>query len=148
MLLQFEAILESQWTFPALECLHLLGLAVGVGTIAAVDYRMLGLGLPTQKLSDLAGDLSSWTLAGLALVFLSGAGLFYSDPDLYYLNPSFQLKITLLTIALIFHYTIHQKLAFEDAPLQRTRWVAIASLLLWAGIVFGGIFIAFTGEAA
>jgi len=146
--MQLEAILNSPLTFPVLECIHLAGLAIGIGTIAAVDYRMLGVGLQTQKLSDLAGDLSKWTLIGLTLVVLSGGGLFYSDPDLYYLNHSFQLKITLLTLALIFHFTIHQKRAFEDAPLERTRWVGAVSLLLWAAIVFGGIFIAFTGEAA
>ena len=146
--MQLEAILNSPLTFPVLECIHLTGLAIGIGTIAAVDYRMLGVGLQTQKLSDLAGDLSKWTLIGLTLVVLSGGGLFYSDPDLYYLNHSFQLKITLLTLALIFHFTIHQKRAFEDAPLERTRWVGAVSLLLWAAIVFGGIFIAFTGEAA
>ena len=146
--MQLEAILNSPLTFPVLECIHLTGLAIGIGTIAAVDYRMLGVGLQTQKLSDLAGDLSKWTLIGLTLVILSGGGLFYSDPDLYYLNHSFQLKITLLTIALIFHFTIHQKRAFEDAPLERTRWVGAVSLLLWAAIVFCGIFIAFTGEAA
>ena len=146
--MQLEAILNSPLTFPVLECIHLTGLAMGIGTIAAVDYRMLGVGLQAQKLSDLAGDLSKWTLIGLIFVVLSGGGLFYSDPDLYYLNHSFQLKITLLTIALIFHFTIHQKRAFEDAPLERTRWVGAVSLLLWAAIVFGGIFIAFTGEAA
>ena len=146
--MQLEAILNSPLTFPVLECIHLAGLAIGIGTIAAVDYRMLGVGLQTQKLSDLAGDLSKWTLIGLTLVVVSGGGLFYSDPDLYYLNHSFQLKITLLTLALIFHFTIHQKRAFEDAPLERTRWVGAVSLLLWAAIVFCGIFIAFTGEAA
>ena len=146
-MLQFEALLESPLTFPILECFHLAGLAIGIGTIAAVDYRMLGLGLPNQKLSDLAGDLSNWTLIGLTIVVLSGGGLFASDPDLYYLNHSFQLKITLLTIALIFHYTIHQKRAFEDASLERTRWVGAVSLFLWASIVFCGIFIAFTGDA-
>lgn len=145
--MQLEVILNSPLTFPVLECIHLAGLAIGVGTIAAVDYRMVGLGLQTQKLSDLAADLSKWNLTGLTLAFLSGGGLFYSDPDLYYLNPSFQLKITLLTVALIFHFTIHQKRAFEDASLDRTRWVGWVSLLLWASIVFGGIFIAFTGEA-
>jgi hypothetical protein len=148
MLLQFETILHSPLTFPTLECLHLLGLAIGVGTIAAIDYRMLGWGFGSQKLSDLAGDLSKWNLIGLILAILAGGGLFASDPDLYYLNHSFQIKITLLTIALIFHFTVHQKRAFDDAPLDRTRWVGAVSLLLWASIVFGGIFIAFTGEAA
>jgi hypothetical protein len=139
-----QPILESELTFPALECLHIAGFALGIGTIALVDFRILGLAMPTQKTSALAADLSRWTLLGLILVFLSAAGLFYSDPDLYYLNPSFQLKMTLLLAALIFHYTVRQPKAFND---DSAKWSAVVSLLLWSAIVFCGIFIAFTGEA-
>jgi hypothetical protein len=141
---QLQAILESEFTFPALECLHILGFGLGVGTIAVVDFRMLGWAMPATKVSDIAASMSRWTAIGLTSVFLSAAGLFYSDPDLYYLNPSFQIKMTLLLLALIFHFTVHQKRAFEDQP---ARWVGVVSLLLWAGVTLCGIFIAFTGEA-
>jgi len=145
MLLQFQAILESPLTFPALECFHIAGFALGVGTIAVVDFRMLGFALRSQKLSDVAADLSLWTTLGLVLTFLSAGGLFYSDPDLYYLNPSFQIKMTLLLAALVFHFTVRQPQAYADNP---AKWPAVVSLLLWSGIVMAGIFIAFTGEAA
>lgn len=140
-----DAVLESQLTFPALECLHIAGFALGVGTIAAVDFRMLGFGLRDTAVSRLAAAMTPWTVAGLLLVFFSAGGLFYSDPDLYYLNPSFQLKMVLLLAALIFHFAVRQKRALEDAP---GKWPAAVSLLLWTSIVFCGIFIAFTGEAA
>jgi len=145
MLLQFQAILESPLTFPALECFHIAGFALGVGSIAVVDFRMLGFALRSQKLSDVAADLSLWTTLGLVLTFLSAGGLFYSDPDLYYLNPSFQIKMTLLLAALVFHFTVRQPQAYADNP---AKWPAVVSLLLWSGIVMAGIFIAFTGEAA
>lgn len=143
-MLQLQAILESEFTFPVLECIHILGFGLGVGTIALVDFRILGLAMPSQKMSVLAAEMSRWTLLGLVLVFLSASGLFYSDPDLYYLNPSFQLKMTLLLGALIFHYTVRQPRAFND---DLAKWPAVLSLLLWSGIVFCGIFIAFTGDA-
>jgi hypothetical protein len=146
MFLQFDALLESPLTFPVLECLHIAGFAIGAGTIAAVDFRILELGLQSQKTSALASDLSSWTTFGLGFAVLAGLGMFLGDPDLYYLNPSFQVKMTLLTAALIFHYTVHQRRAYADAP--DSKWVAIVSLALWTGIIFSGIFIAFTGELA
>ena len=143
-MLQLQAILESELTFPALECFHIVGFGLGVGTIAVVDFRMLGWAMPSAKVSDVAASMSKWTAIGLTLVFLSAGGLFYSDPDLYYLNPAFQIKMTLLLIALIFHFTVHQKRAFEDQP---AKWVGAVSLLLWATVTLCGIFIAFTGEA-
>jgi len=142
MFLQLEAILESPLTFPALECFHIVGLALGIGTIAVVDFSMLGWGLPNQKISTIASGLSLWTTLGIVLILLSGAGLFASDPDLYYLNPTFQIKMTLLFAALIFHFTVHQQRTFADAP---AKWVAVVSLLLWASIVTCGIFTAFIG---
>ena len=40
---------ESALTFPILECFHILGFAVTVGTIALVDFRLLGFGLRRQN---------------------------------------------------------------------------------------------------
>lgn len=141
--MQLQAILESPLTFPALECFHIVGLAIGIGTVTVVDFRMLGLALPKQKLSAVAADVSRWNTLGIAMALLSGAGLFASDPDLYYLNPTFQIKMTLLFLALIFHYTVHQQRAFEDRP---ATWVAAVSMFLWSTIAACGIFTAFIGS--
>lgn len=133
---------ESELTFPIFEVFHIAGLAVSVGTIAIVDYRMLGLAMPREKTSEVARDLSLWTMAGLAVVFLSGAGLFLSDPDDYAVNPFFQIKMAILLAALIFHYTIHDRMVARGSP-TAAKVTACVSLLLWFAVVMGGIFIGF-----
>src|SRR6185312_6970662 len=95
--------------FPVLECFHILGFAVTIGTIALVDFRLLGVGL-RQNASELAKSLAPWTLFALTSVLISGPLLFSSDPDMYYLNISFQIKMVLLLLAIVFHYTIRRKL--------------------------------------
>src|ERR1700676_2295665 len=83
MLIAFENPLnQSELTFPILECFHILGFAVTVGTIALVDFRLLGFGL-RQNAADLSKVLAPWTLLGLVTVLLSGPLLFSSDPDMY-----------------------------------------------------------------
>src|SRR5512135_830711 len=110
MLIAFENPLnESPLTFPVLECFHILGFAMAVGTIALVDFRLLGFGLRGHA-GELSKALAPWTLFGLLLVLLSGPMLFSSDPDMYYLNLSFQIKMVLLVLAIVFHYTIRRKL--------------------------------------
>ena len=42
----------SEFIFPTLEVIHIAGFAVLVGTIAMVDFRLLGLGLKRQKVSE------------------------------------------------------------------------------------------------
>jgi hypothetical protein len=143
MLIAFQNPLnESALAFPILECFHIVGFAIAIGTIALVDFRLLGFGL-RQNAGDLAKALAPWTLLGLILVLLSGPMLFSSDPDMYYLNRSFQIKMVLLVLALAFHYTVRRKLLRGELPADRGKMVACISLALWTSIIFAGIFIAF-----
>ena len=143
MLIAFENPLnESALAFPILECFHILGFAMTLGTIALVDFRLLGFGL-RQNAGDLAKALAPWTLFGLIMVLVSGPLLFSSDPDMYYLNFSFQVKMLLLLLALVFHYTIRRKLLRGELSPDLNKPVACISLLLWSSIIFAGIFIAF-----
>lgn len=142
MLLQ-NPLNSSALAFPVLECVHILGFAISVGTIAIVDFRLLGLGMRHQKAADLNQDLWLWTLAGLVIVVFSGLLLYSSDPDMYYLNVAFLFKMTCLLAAIVFNYTIHRKVASSDAPSAYGKIVACLSLALWGLVIFGGIFIGF-----
>jgi hypothetical protein len=134
---------SSELIFPTLEVLHILGFALSVGTIAIVDFRLLGLGMRHQAVGEVAGDLAPWTLAGLMLMLTSGPLLFSSDPDMYYLNWVFDLKMVLLLLAIVFNYTIHRKATAPGTSELRSKLVACISIGLWVGVVFGGIFLAF-----
>jgi len=132
----------SELSFPILECFHIVGFAFSVGTIALVDFRLLGFGMRRETPSQIAKDTSLWTLGGLVLMIMSGLMLFSSDPDMYYLNWAFDLKMGFLLLAIIFNYTIHRKTVMADAP-NGGKVVACISLALWACVLFGGIFIGF-----
>lgn len=133
---------SSALVFPVLECFHIVGFAISVGTIAIVDFRLLGLGMRRETPSQLGQDTFYWTLGGLILMLFSGLMLFSSDPDNYYLNYAFDLKMVFFVSAVVFNYTIHRKVVQSDAP-NGGRVVACVSLVLWACVVFGGIFIGF-----
>src|SRR3974390_1553348 len=89
----------SPYTFPILECIHIVGFAFSVGTIGLVDLRMLGLGVRNHTPQELDQSMAPWTLFGLGIMLTSGPLLFSSDPDAYYLNSAFQLKMALLLLA-------------------------------------------------
>ena len=137
---------DSALIFPALECFHIVGFAICVGTIGVVDLRLLGIGMNRQKTAELAQDVAPWTLVGLVLILLSGPLMFSSDPDMYYLNPSFQIKMVCFALALIFNYTVRRRTALRGASGAGAKVVGAVSLLLWISVIFGGIFIAFTGQ--
>jgi len=131
---------DATWLFPALECWHILGFALSIGTIAIIDFRLLGIGMMRQTAAELTKDLAPWTLFGLASMFLSGPLMFATDPDMYYLNLSFQVKMVFLLLAIVIHYTIRRKAITAGTA---GKALACVSLALWAGVLGGGIFIGF-----
>jgi hypothetical protein len=83
MLLQtLNPLNDSPLIFPALECAHIIGFAMSIGTIAVLGFRPLGLGLMRHPPSELAKDLAPWTLVGIhALVFRRGVFRNTAAPD-------------------------------------------------------------------
>ena len=118
--------------------------AMSLGTIAMVDFRMLGVGLRKQTPAQLLKETSMWTLTGLIIVITSGLVIFTTDPLRYYYNWSFRYKCIALVVAIIFNYTIHRKVARSNSSALVGGLVAIVSLALWISIVFAGLFYAFT----
>jgi hypothetical protein len=134
---------QSALAFPTLEVFHILGFATAIGTIALVDLRMLGVGLVGRSPLQLQRDTGVWTFAALAVAIVSGLLLFSTDPDMYYLNLSFVVKLFCLIVAIIWQYTIRRKAAASGTSFITPGLVAILSLLLWSSVIFGGIFIGF-----
>jgi len=71
---------SSIYAFPVLECFHIVGFTLSVGTIALVDLRLLGIGMNHQTPAELADDMRFWTMGGLTLMLVSGLLLFSSTP--------------------------------------------------------------------
>lgn len=139
-----DALNNTEWAFPLAECFHIGGFAVAVGSIALVDFRMLGLALRKESPARLVRYTEPWTLIALVFVLFSGAALFISQTFVYIPNWVFQAKMVLLVLAIIFNFTIHRKVASSPtASPGAGKVVAIISLLLWVSVVYGGIFIAF-----
>ena len=133
----------NEWAFPVCEVVHIVGFAILIGTIAIVDLRLLGVGMKRQTAAELVKDTAPWTLLGLVLVLISGPLIFSSDPNLYMHNQAFRFKITMLILAIIFNWTLHRKVALSPQPGGMGAMVGGISMLMWASIIFGGIFIAF-----
>jgi hypothetical protein len=145
-----SAIRQSLWLFPAVETVHLLGMAALVATITVLDLRLLGLAARQQPISKLAVRLIPLAWLGFGVQFVTGALLFSSEAVKIYGNPAFRLKMLLLLLAgvqaLIFQTFVSGKLTAWDerASMPVTgRLIGLSSILLWAGIVTAGRFIGF-----
>lgn len=140
-----ELVRDHDSIFPITECVHITSFALSVGTIAATDFSLLGIGFPRKTAPQVLHATEFWTITGFVFIFFSGIVLFSSDPDHYYLNLDFQIKMALLVLALFFNYSIHRRVVLApDGSRGIEKLVAVVSLMLWAGVVFCGLFFAFT----
>ena len=133
-----------EWSYGVTECIHIASFALSIGTIAAVDLRLMGVTIGKTTAARLARELAPWTLAGLVIVILTGLLIFATDPLRYYYHPTIRLKIECLVVAIVYNYTVHRLATRSSASLMFGRLVAVGSIALWVTVVFCGLFYAFT----
>jgi hypothetical protein len=145
------AIAESDWAFPAIETVHVIAIALVIGTVCIVDLRLLGFASARRPYRQLAGEVLPWTWGAFALALTSGSLMFASKAVDYFANSAFRIKLVLLLLAglnmLIFE-TSTGRVAARWERERRAPWpgrvAAMLSLSLWIAIVFFGRRVGFT----
>jgi len=140
-------IRDSTWLFPAIESVHLLGLAVLGGAVLLVNLNLLGLGSGPRSAAQLWNDTRPWFLGSLAVMLASGFLMFLSEAVKLYYHEAFWVKLSALALSVVFTATVQRRTALADpdsVPRPRSRAVALVSLLLWFAVGAGGRWIGFS----
>jgi hypothetical protein len=143
-----NAIANSPWAFAVIESVHLLALAAIGGAVLVVDMRLLGLGLKSQSVPELAKHAYPWFVGSLVVMIATGIPLFFSEPTKCYYSTPFWVKMVSLVLAMLFAFTIRRRVTFADETRVRPfayKLVALVSLALWFGVAAGGRWIGFSG---
>ena len=142
-----QSIQSSVWLFPVIESIHLVGLGVIAGSVLIVDMRLLGIGLRSQSVEEVAENARPWMIGSLALMFASGILLFLSEATKCYYSFPFWFKMSSLALAIVFTFTVRRKVTMAKpgrvGPF-RSGVVALVSLTLWSGVGIGGRWIGFS----
>jgi hypothetical protein len=143
------AMRQWLWLYPVVEIAHIVGFVVLVGAAVMFDLRLLGLSrrLPVDAL---ARHLLPWSWAGLVLVLPSGVLMFAAHATEWGGSPAFRLKLLLLAAAGI-NAVVFERLTLRTVPAWNqgvtapapARLAAVASLLLWAGVISCGRLLAY-----
>jgi hypothetical protein len=145
-----QAMRHWLWLYPAVEIVHLVGIALLVGSVAMFDLRLLGFS-KTIPVPALARHLLPWTLGALLLVIPSGLMMFSAHAGDFVANPVFLLKMGLLIAAGVnaaaFHMGGYARSAHQEHDLPApasARLHASASLALWIAVIACGRLLAYT----
>ena len=148
-----ESTAYAQWIltgltgWPLILTMHAIGLAIAVGTVFAMNLRLLGL-FRTIPLSG-AYPLLAVAWVGIGLNIFSGFSLFMTQASFYVTSPPFLVKISAIIlgiVVLVFEQkTMKRELADWEANgvSKNGRNLAMASLFLWTLAVVTGRFIAY-----
>jgi Family of unknown function (DUF6644) len=141
---------DSLYGFQILVAMHLLGIALAVGTLLWVDLRMLGVCLVGRPLAEIHRGLAKWFAAGFAIVFSSGAALFAGFATSAYGNFYFRVKLAAIVLAglnaLVFHRQLKKPTAHADtaSPPVAVRAAGALSLAFWATVLVCGRMLSYT----
>jgi hypothetical protein len=135
-------IRESIWTFPAIETVHVLGLAVSVGILVLLDLRLIGAGFRHALPSQIMRQLKTWYLTGFAAMFISGILLFWSEAAKCYTSPTFRIKILFLALAglnaaffEVKYVPRFSKWENPGAAPTGAKMVGWCSIICWLGVI-------------
>jgi len=149
-----DNIRENDVLFPLIESVHVLAICLVVGSILAVDLRLLGLASIHRSVSRVTHGILPLTWCAFVVAVGSGSLLFISNATKYLGNGYFVAKIFLICAAglnmAIFHGISAKDLPRweNDARLPLLARVAGGlSLLLWVAVVVCGRWIGFTMQA-
>jgi len=147
-------IQNVSWIIPTVQSIHILCVAIIFSSALMIDLRMLNIVGRSQATGAYAARFIPWIWITLIVLLLSGSILITGEPTRSLENPSFQLKMVLLVLAMLTTLGIQRPLAnaegYWDQPSRRkvlTKVVAVVSLCLWVGIIFAGRWIAYTNTA-
>ncbi len=127
--------------YPALEVLHITGIALLLGSLVLLELRVWGLApeLPLRPLARLALPV---TLAGFGLIVCSGLLMFASQPAELMANRAFLAKLALVLLAGLNAAWFHARGSLARCD-RLARAQTVLSTGLWLGAIASGRWIAY-----
>ncbi|MBD5771536.1 hypothetical protein [Marinomonas colpomeniae] len=147
-------IVTHSYVWPTLESLHFIGLCLLFGSLLLIDLRALGVAktVPFEAVEKFL----LVSITGFVINLSTGIAFIFGDPDRYFVNPSFQLKILCIVLALLnaLYFSLRMKKHSDSISSEQgeggmalsidmvlpidMKLAAGLSLVLWvAVIVFG-----------
>ena len=136
-----DALRTIPWAYPALEVVHIVGIALLLGNLVALEVRVFGraAALPVLGLARLSLTIA---LTGFALAAASGSLMFATQPAELLANRVFLVKMGLLLVAGCNALWFHGRRSLAKLDLL-ARIQMLSSTAIWLAVVFCGRWIAY-----
>jgi len=141
---------HNSWVIPAIQSVHIIGIAVVLGSVFMIYLRILGWAGMDQTLRQTTSRFGPWLNGGLYLMLATGVLMVIGEPVRELVTLSFWLKMFLVAVstafALIFQISLQKnERRWEDILVKRRsiQGLAIVTFLIWVCIIILGRLIAY-----
>jgi hypothetical protein len=141
---------HNSWTIPAIQSIHIVGIALVMGSVLMIDLRILGWAWLDQTLRQTTNRFGPWLTGSLCLLFVTGILMVIGEPVRELVTLSFWLKMALVAlgalVATIFQSTLRRhEQQWEERLVHRRsiKVLAILTFLVWVCIIVLGRLIAY-----
>jgi hypothetical protein len=134
----------TTWVFPLVETIHILALAVLLGSVFLINLRLLGIAIRRWSPAQILEQVHSLVNWSVVIILVTGAILFIAEPRKLFDSAAFGPKMILLALAILFQYTVYPQVRSMQAQIPLWgRLLALVSLALWFGVAVCGRAIGF-----
>ncbi|MEP7004704.1 MAG: DUF6644 family protein [Sphingomonas bacterium] len=144
------AIRETTWIIPNVQTIHILAIAVVIGSALATELRFAGVFATDRQPADMLHRYLPWMRRALLVLLLTGLILVVAEPGRTLGNFIFWTKMALVAGASLVTLQARKPLLRESvtpeggAVVEASRPLAWLMVLIWCAIIFCGRFIAYT----
>ena len=131
---------SAVWYSPLIQVVHLVAVAVFAGSLLVVDLRLLGTGLTSTPVRQVAQDAQPWLVGGLIALAITGTPTMASTAIKQYYSPFWWWKMEMLALGLVFIFTIRRRMLQSEEAEEGGVWpkvVALVSISLFLGVTIG-----------
>ena len=141
---------HNSWAIPTIQSIHIVGIAMVMGSVLMIDLRILGWAGTDQTLRQTVSRFGPWLTGSLWLLLVTGILMVIGEPVRELVTFSFWLKMSLVAVGVLVAVLFQRALRrheprWEDTLVHRSsiKGLAILTFVLWAFIIVLGRLIAY-----
>jgi hypothetical protein len=145
-----EYLSSTSWIVPAVQSIHILGVALVFASMSMLSLRLLGFFSARQPVSAAALPALSWLWPAFLVLLLTGLVMVVAEPERELLSQTFLLKMALVAVAAVASSVLRRSMLRHrqswDAPQGHAaaKVLGILFFVLWVAIIVCGRWIAYT----
>ena len=141
---------HNAWAIPAIQSVHIVGIALVMGSVLMIDLRILGLAWTDQTLGQTSSRFGPWLTGSLWLLLVTGLLMVVGEPVRELVTFSFWLKMALVAVGTVVAVAFQRALRREERRRDDAashgvsiKALAVVTFLVWICVIFLGRLIAY-----